>query len=233
MLSLVIDNTKRDSHAEAINADVSRYLYESFSAEDGLLAGLDRWTQRRITLENLAKIELVLEAEDAVEHCYQNLIREIDSEAQSGIYVVGKHVSDTALNRLASEPGISGQLFREVATIAPRIFPDELAHSDDQLDLVWVTILARFQRARVEAEVSRIAMGHLMRDTDIAMDMADAVRTLMYGFHEDVSRRQGGLPLLLNERETRELVLMVSELEKRAGNYVERSIAIAERAQTQ
>ena len=232
MLSLVSDKTKRYSRAEAINADVSKYLYESFSAEDGLLADLDRWTQRRITLENLAKVELMLEAGDPVEHCYQNLIREIDTEAQSGIYVVGKRIGDRELNRLASEPGISGELYREVATIAPRIFPDELAHSDDQLDLVWVTILARFQRARVEAEVSRIALAHLMNDADIATDMADAVRTLMYGFHEDVARRQGRLPVLLDERETRELVLMVSELEKRAGSYLVRSIEIAERAQT-
>ena len=232
MLSLVSDKTKSYSRAEAINADVSRYLYESFSDDEGLLANLDRWTQRKITLENLAKVDLVLEADDPVEHCYQNLIREIDAEAQSGVYVVGKHVANKALNRLANEPGISGELCREVATIAPEVFPDELAHSDDQLDLVWVTILARFQRASVEAEVSRIVLGHLMSDKDVATDMANAVRSLMYAFHEDVSRRQGGLPRLLNDRETRELVLMVKELERRAGNYVARSIEIAERAQT-
>ena len=233
MLSLVSDKSKRYTLAEAINAEVSRYLYESFSAEQGLLANLDRWTQRKVTLENLAKVELVLEAEDPVEHCYQNLIREIDNEAETGIYVVGKDKGDSTHDKLLTEPGISGALCRDVATIAPVLFPDALAHSDDQLDLVWITIRARYERARVEAEISRIAMGYLMDDANVATDMADAVRALMYAFHEDASRRQADLPLLLDDRETRELVLMVSELEKRAGSYVARSIEIAERAQTQ
>ena len=85
MLSLVSNNPERAqrySLAEAIQAEVSRYLYEAFSADDGLLSNVDRWTQRKVTLENLAKIELVLEAEDSVEYCYQNLIREIDTEAE-------------------------------------------------------------------------------------------------------------------------------------------------------
>ena len=124
-------------------------------------------------------------------------------------------------------------MFRDVAAIAPTVFPDEFRHSDDQLDLVWVTIRARYDRARTDAEVSRIVMGRLMGDPDIASDMADAVRTLMYALHEDVARRQCELPLLLDERETRDLVLMVSELEKRAGNYAERVRRIEERAEIQ
>lgn len=236
MLSLVSNNPERAqrySLAEAIQAEVSRYLYDAFSSDDGLLSNVDRWTQRKVTLENLAKIELVLEAEDSVEYCYQNLIREIDTEAECGIYVVGKDTGDDTLNRLTGEPGVSGKLHRYVADIAPTLFRDELAHSDDQLDLVWVTIRARYERARVEAEISRIVLGFLMDDADVASDMANALRTLMYALHEDVSRRQCGLRLLLDERETRELVLMVSELEKRAGNYLQRSVEIAERAQTQ
>ena len=236
MLRLVSNNPQRAqrfSLAEAIQAEVSRYLYEAFSSDDGLLSHVDRWTQRKVTLENLAKIELVLEAEDPVEYCYQNLIREIDTEAESGIYIVGKDKGDETIDRLIDEPGVSGKLHRDVVDIAPTLFRDELAHSDDQLDIVWITIRARYERARVEAEISRIVLGFLMDDADVASDMANAVRALMYALHEDVSRRQCGLRLLLNERETRELVLMVSELEKRAGNYLQRSVEIAERAQTQ
>jgi hypothetical protein len=85
----------------------------------------------------------------------------------------------------------------------------------------------------VDAEVSKILMGRLMDDTDIAADMADAIRTLMYSLHEDVTRRRCELPLLLDERETRDLVLMVSELEKRAGSYVERVREIENKAGTQ
>ena len=232
MLSLVSNNSKRYTLAEAIHADVSRYLYEVFSADDGILSNVDRWTQRKVTLENLAKIELALEAQDPVENCYQNLIREIDTEAEYGIFLVGKDAGDATTRKLVDEPGVSGELHRHVAEIAATLFPDELAHSDDQLDLVWVTIRARYERARVDADVSRIAMGFFMDDADVAGDMASAVRALMYALHEDVSRRQCELDLLLNERETRELVLMVNELERRAGSYVARSIEIAEKAQT-
>ena len=233
MLSLVRNKPNRYSLSEAIHADVSGFLYKAFSSEDGLLGNVDRWTQRKVTMENLAKIELVLEADDPVDHCYQNLIREIDTEAETGIYLVGKNPASGSLQRLADEPGISGELCREVPAIAPILFRDELAHSDDQLDLVWVTISARYDRARVDAEVSRIVMGFLMDDADVAQDMANAVRTLMYSFHEDLTRRQCGLPLQLDDRETRELVLMVAELEKRAGSYVERVGEICGKAETQ
>jgi len=233
MLSLVPEKPNRYSLSEAIHADVSRCLYEVFSSKDGLLSNVDRWTQRKVTMENLAKIELALESDDPVEYCYQNLIREIDTEAETGIYLVRETSPDPSLQQLVDEPGISGELHRKVVDIAPKLFADALAHSDDQLDIVWVTIRARYDRAHVDAQVSRIIMGFLMDDAEIAQDMANAVRALMYSFHEDVTRRQCELPLQLNERETRELVLMVSELERRAGNYMERVSEIADRAETQ
>ncbi len=233
MLSLVRNKPNKYSLAEAIHADVSGFLYEAFSSNEGLLGDVDRWTQRKVTMENLAKIELVLAADDPVEHCYQNLIREIDTEAETGIYLVRKSTNSPSLSRLADEPGISGGLHDAVPTIAPILFADELAHSDAQLDLVWVTISARYDRARVDAEISRIIMGFLMDDADVADDMAYAVRTLMYSFHEDLTRRQCELPLQLDERQARELVLMVTELERRAGSYVERVREICEKAETQ
>ena len=232
MLSLVPKKPNRYSLSEAIHADVSRCLYEAFSSKDGLLSNVDRWTQRKVTMENLAKIELALESDDPVEYCYQNLIREIDTQAETGIYLVRESSPVPSLRRLFDEPGISGELHRKVADIAPKLFADALAHSDDQLDLVWVTIRARYDRAHVDAQISRIIMGFLMDDAEIAQDMANAVRALMYSFHENATRRQCDLPLQLNERETRELVLMVSELEKRAGNYVERVGEISSRADT-
>jgi len=64
-------------------------------------------------------------------------------------------------------------------------------------------------------------------------DMTYAVRTLMYSFHEDLARRKCELPLQLGERETRELVLMIAELEKRAGDYVVRVGEIVDKAETQ
>lgn len=233
MLSLVRNKPNKYSLAEAIHADVSGYLYEAFSSEGGLLGNVDRWTQRKVTMENLAKIELVLAADDPIEYCYQNLIREIDTEAETGIYLVRRDSDNPSLRQLADEPGISGELCDAIPDIAPILFADELAHSNAQLDIVWVTISARHDRARTDAEISKIIMGFLMDDSDVAGDMADALRTLMYSFHEDLVRRQCELPLQLDERQTRELVLMIAELEKRAGDYVERIREIGDKAGTQ
>ena len=233
MLSLVPNDAERYSLSETIHAEVSRYLYEAFTADGGLLSNIDRWTQRRVTMENLTKIELAHASGDPVEYCYQNLIRELDAEAQTGIFLVGKDTADALLNLLASEPGVSGELTDQVAYIAPTLFADAVAHSNDQLDLVWVTIRARFERARVDAEVSRIAMGILMHDADIALDMAAALRSLMYPFHEYATRHHCNLPSLLDERQARELTIMVSQLEKRAGDYEERVREIESRSDTQ
>lgn len=233
MLSLVPKDTERYSLSETIHAEVSRYLYEAFSADDGLLSNVDRWTQRRVTMENLTKIELAHASGDPVEYCYQNLIREIDAEAQTGIFLVGKETADPLLDLLANEPGVSGEMKDQVAYIAPALFADAVAHSNDQLDLVWVTIRARYERARVDAEVSRIAMGLLMQDEAIARDMADALRSLMYAFHEDAARQQCGLPSLLDEQRRRELAVMVTQLGTRAGSYADRVDEITSRADTQ
>ena len=46
-----------------------------------------------------------------------------------------------------------------------------------------------------------IAMGILMNDADVSGDMADALRSLMYPFHEHATRHQCGLPTLLDERQ--------------------------------
>jgi hypothetical protein len=233
MLSLVPKDGKRHSLSETTRAAVSRSLHEAFTADDGPLSDLDRWTQRKVTLENLAKIELAFAADEPVEHTYQDLIREIDTEARSGIFLVGRDHAEASLEILANEAGVSGELKDEVATVAPILFADALAHSDDQLDIVWVTIQADYQRARVDAEISRIAMGILMNDPDSAQDMAAALRSLLYAFHEHATRHQCNLPTVLDERRARELMIMVAELERRAGNYEDRVRAITSRADTQ
>jgi ribosomal protein L17 len=63
--------------------------------------------------------------------------------------------------------------------------------------------------------------------------MSDALRALLYAFHEDLARRRATLPLLLNERATRHLVRMVSQLAERAGNYATRIQTIGTRAGTE
>jgi len=133
------------------------------------------------------------------------------------------------LQRLLDEPGVSGELFREIGTIAPIVFADETAHSTDDLDLVWVTIEATHDRAHADATVSEIIMGHFLDDADSARDMSNAIRALQYSFHEDIVRRRCELPRILDDRDIRDLAIMVTELTKRSGSYEERIAAITAR----
>ncbi len=230
MLSLIKNDTSRQNLAERIRADVRAFLYDAFTDEDSPLVNLDRWTQRRISSENLAKLELALEADDPVEFAYQNLIREIDTEAEAGVFLVRPGTRVPFLRSLLGDAGISGKLYQEIDRIAPELFADELGHSDRNLDLVWVTIRARYDRALVDARVSGIILKHLMGSTDSARDMSQALRSLLYAFHEDLIRRRCSLARILNDRATRDLVMMVSELAERSGDYVEQVRAISDRA---
>ena len=62
--------------------------------------------------------------------------------------------------------------------------------------------------------------------------MRSTMRALLYSYHEDTVRHVCNLPSLLDERESRDLRIMVFELEKRSGSYEERIRAIGERAGT-
>ena len=221
----------RFSMADAARARVATYLYEVYSSEDGILGNLDRWTQRRITEENMAKLALVFESDDPAEACYRDLIREIDSEAETGIFLASSDASSRHLRRVVDEPGVSGELLDVIDVVAPKFFADEVAHSDSELDLVWVTIEARHDRAHVDARVSEIIMSHLMDDANAARDMTNAIRALQYSFHEDVVRRRCELPRLLDDRDERDLVIMITELTKRSGSYEDRNNQIRRQAE--
>jgi hypothetical protein len=215
-----------------IRSDVANYLHDAFSSEDGALAWMDRWTEQRVIDQNMAKIGLVLEADDPVEYCYQNLIREIDTEAETGIYLLGKQKDSSVLRELAKDPGVSGELHEHMDTIAPVIFPDELSHSYLESDIVWVAVRARYDRAKVDATVSELIMSHLTEDGRGNSDMSTALRSLLYSFHEDIARRTTGLEPILDERNNRELLTMINALVERAGDYETRTDAIYERAGT-
>ena len=223
---------KRYPIEEAIRSGVSTHLHDAFDQGHQGLAKLDHWTRRRVYDENMAKVALLLEADDCAEHCYQNLIREIDIEAENGIYLVGTESQNDMLQRLADDPGVSGELHLEVPSVAPSLFVDELEHSNKDMDLVWVTIQARYDRAQLDASVSELVMRFLLDSADATGDMTNALRALMYSLHEDTVRRISDLPSLLDERASRDLLIMVVELEKRSGSYDERIRAICKRAGT-
>jgi len=192
-------------------------LYQSYCENEGLLSNLDRWTQQRVTDKNLAKLALVLDSDDPTETCYQDLIREIDAEAENGIYLVRSDSTLRHLRRLIDEPGVSGEMRHEISKIAPVVFPGQTANSTDDLDRVWATIHASHNRAHVNATVSEIIMSFLLDDGDAARDMGNAMRALHYSFHEDLVRRRCKLQLLKNDQDSRELRIMVTELAKRSG----------------
>ena len=226
----MLASARRSGHGTVIRGDVANYLHAAFSAEDSALVWVDRWTERRVIDQNMAKISLVLEADDPVEHCYQNLIREIDTEAETGIYLLGKDTRSAELRELAKDPGVSGKLHEHMDTIAPVAFADELANSYLESDIVWVTIRARYDRAKIDATVSEILMSHLAEDGRGSADMSMALRSLLYSFHEDLARRTTGLEPILDERNNRELLSMIAVLTERAGDYGARVMAIDERA---
>ena len=219
-------DTKRYSLPEAVQAAISEHLYGAFSDSDNLIGNLDRWTHQRITDENLAKVMLVLESSDPSEACYGDLIREIDSEAETGVFLVNQNAKPKHLRQLFDETGVSGELCQEIENIAPVLFPEEVARSPDNLDVVWANIQARHARAYLDASVSEIIMGFQMDDATAVQDMTSMMRSLAYTYHEDVLRRRCDLPLLLDDMEIRDLRTMMIELKERGGDYEERASEI-------
>jgi hypothetical protein len=232
MLRVIQGGRQETGQTTSVRDAVTEYMNERFAAKDSTMARLDRWSKQRIIVENQAKLDLVLEAEDPRETCYQNLIREIDAEAETGIYLASPAANAAQLRRLAGESGISARLHQQLPVIAPVLFADELAHSSQNLDLVWVAIEARYDRANLDAEVSELILMHFVDEEDTAADMTDALRALLYTFHEDLARRRCGLPRLLNDRATRHLVRLVADLAERSGDYGRRISEISYRAGT-
>jgi len=232
MLRLIRGGKDTVERRTRIEDAVAAYLQDRFSGDDNAMSRLDRWSQQRITVENMAKLGLVLEADDPTEHCYQNLIREIDTEAETGIFLATPAANAAQLRRLSGESGVSGRLYQLLPKVAPVLFADELRHSNENLDLVWVSIEARFDRANLDAEISELVLMHLLDAEETASDMSDALRAMLYTFHEDLARRRCQLPRLLNDRATRHLVSLVKGLSERAGSYDERIGEIGRRAGT-
>jgi hypothetical protein len=183
--------TQRYSLLDAVQDRVSEHLSDAFGDEHSELAGLDHWTRQRLIDENLAKVSLVFEAENPIEVCYHDLIREIDIEAETGIYHARPDARQEYLRNVVEESGVSGELCGE---------DKRMAH----------------ERAHLAACVSEIAMTFLMDDAEPVKDMSDVLRAFFYTIHEDNDRRQRQLPALLGELERRDLQTMVTELRREA-----------------
>jgi len=111
----------RFSLCDAMRARINSHLDDIFLEDEGMLGELDRWTQRHITEENISKLSLVLNSNDPAEACYKDLIREIDTEAETGIYMVRPESPAAHLSRLMDEAGVSGELGADIQAIAPDV----------------------------------------------------------------------------------------------------------------
>ena len=163
MRSSIRTSTKRFSLTDAIRSRVSTCLYQAYCEDEGLLGDLDRWTQQRVTEENLAKLALVLDSGDPTETCYQDLIREIDAEAETGIYLVRSDSTLRHLRRLIDEPGVSGEMRCEISKIAPIMFADETANSTDDFDAETYKLAVNNYRPMGEQNV--LALRAVLRTT--------------------------------------------------------------------
>jgi hypothetical protein len=196
----------------SIEDAVSAYLHDRFSHLDCAMSRANRWLQQRIVVASLEKVKLILEADDPVEECYANLVREIDAEAAHGIFLASPAGNAAQLDRLAGKSAISGRLFQYLPDIAPFLFADELAQCHHELAAVWAIIEARYDRANLDTEVSELMLMHLIGDEESAAEASDELRRIFYASHEDEVRRRCNLPNLVNDQTRSSLMTTVSGL---------------------
>lgn len=118
--------------ATAARNDVAAFLYNAISAENSALSSLDRWTQHRLTDENMAKVALVFEADNPVEHCYQNMVREIDTEAKYGVL----RASPASKNKVFDRVGTSIEARFERAKVDTKVSEIVMQHLSLDADSV-------------------------------------------------------------------------------------------------
>ena len=195
---------------------VAALINDHFDGSHGPVARLDRWTRQCIAVENQEKLSRILKAASPVEACTAALIREMDREAEFGIYFASPAGQAAQLNRLSGESAMSGRLFQYLDVAGPVMFQRELALSPDQPELVWSTVEARYERATLDVEVSELILMSLFDDEEDAADLVDSLRARFYAYHEDRARRRCRLPQLLDSGTTRALHSDIAALRERA-----------------
>lgn len=217
---------------QKLERNIAEWLQAQLESGKGCMAGVDAWSRKRIVVENQAKLALVLEAGDPADHCYENLVREIDMEAQAGIFLPAPSASAARLRRISGEGGVSGRLNEYLRVVAPILFADAFRHSNHELDLVWTTIQARYDRANLDAEVSELILTRLSSGDAAIADTTDALRSMFYAYHEYLARARCNLPRLIPEEDGHQLGKTIARIRERAGDYCRRTALIADRAGT-
>lgn len=200
MMRCPLDESTDEPVSRHVEDAVASYLNDILAGDEHLQANLDRWSRKQVAADNLDKVRLVMSAECPLDRCRANLVREIDAEAESGIYLATPAGSVAQLQRLAGRSGMSGRLFQHMASIAPIVFANDMQHFAGGVDLLWAVLEARYTRARIRVEVSELTLMHLLDADDQAVDLTDDIRNTLYTFHEDRVRRRCDLARILSRR---------------------------------
>lgn len=232
MIHLVKQQVSQQTDAATMRESVTHYLDDRFSCGSLTPTLDDPARQRIIALESRAKLALATASDDPVEFTYQNLIREIDTEAQFGIFLASPAGKVAQLQRVHGDAGGLGRLHQLIAEFAPVLFAEKYYGSGRKLDQVLIEINSRYDRANLEAEVSELILMHLLHDDGEASDWADELRLVFYACHEDRVRRRFDLTTMQSTSASRRLADQIRNLSDRAGDYAERIAAIRERAGT-
>ena len=217
-------STQRTAETDLIGA-VAALINDHFDGSDGPVARLDRWTRQCIAVENQARLSRILKSADPVEACVATLIRDIDREAEFGIYLATPAGNAAQLNRLTGEPAMSGRLFQYLSVVAPVMFQRERALEPERPELVWSTVEARYERASLDSDVAELILLSLLDDEEEVADLVDSLRARFYAYHEDRVRRRCRLPHLLDAGTTRTLHTDIAALRERAVLTAEGSVA--------
>jgi hypothetical protein len=212
MFRLIQGGKPNTSQDQQVAQDVAAFLDQRFVEYGPDMSGLDRWTQLRIGTGNRQKLAGVFASDDPPTRCYRNLVREIDTEAEAGIYLSAPAGGAARLRMLTGESGLTGRLHQHLPEIAASLCPNDFVSSAENVELAVATMQSRFERANIDAEVSELILMHLLHDEDEVADTADSLRALFYAYHEHRARCRFDLPRHLGDQASRRIAVDVANL---------------------
>ena len=212
MFRLIQGGKPNNSQDRQIAQDVAAFLDQRFGESDDDLSGLDRWTRIRIGTENRQKLADIFASDHPASRAYRNLVREIDAEAEVGIYLSVPAGSAARLRILSGEIGMTGRLYEHLPEIAATLCPSDFVSATENVELAVASMQSRYDRANISAEVSELILMHLLDDEDVATDIADSLRAVFYAYHEHRARCRFDLPGHLGDAASRRLAVDVAKL---------------------
>lgn len=222
MLRPILRINQKPQESRKIRAAVTTYLNDHFDGERRKHREINSLRRWRISTDSYAKLALVHDAADPAEYCFQNLIREIDEEARSGIWLEQPAGFAANIRRLFGEPELSGQLYAELPDMFGHIFRNDNWYATQNVEQARAVIETRYLDANVNAELSELILMFHVSNEDEATELVDDLRASFYTYHENEARHRCGLSGTLSDIASTDLGFTISTLRQRAGCYVSR-----------